>query len=1067
MKRKLLSFTLCTLALTVAINTTANAEVKNVGGQKLVITPYAADTYQINIGAYSSHLKDGYGDPELRLEITKGGNTVSDDKFLQETEMIINGTNYGKMSDFNFSKSPYSGFTLSGKDDFDKIKKECRTDNLNIVLKQKGKEILNFNLENKIDKAQREEWFGKTSTPTPAVINKKPLEDAITKAKALDKTNKTDDSIKKLNDEIKIAEALKDKAGVTQDEINAEAEKLGKIKLVDKPAVVTPVDKYTIEANLIKEIKKLNITLKKNEKALTPDEIKKIIDNDDITLNGNSYKLSDLSPTVISSGISISADKIPNELKGDKIVVKYKDSKSVEIKNILKETTTTPIYSVSDSSSLGLKDDTPKFILAIGKNKLDIDYTESDEFLNKTKIEINGTSFGTMKEAGFYFGQDGFYVSGVNSLKKFKAIIKDNKLKVKLTTDGQTYETTIINELTDEKIKEITGEKKKEEPKKPVVDPTVPKKITPTVSIDGFKLDPSSYSTKVEKNLLKIGITDIKRGSYLNEERQGEFEKVASLEVNGKDYGLLKDVASFKFGTYTVKADVWAKIIKEQGGFDKITTIKVVKKASAVEPVKPDKPVVKVDKKPLETAIADAKKAETTKGKTDESVAEYKKAIEEAQKVYDNKNATKEEVAQAVKDLENAKKLLKDKPVVSNVDKTDLEKAIKKAEAVDTKGKTDETIAELQKAIAEAKKIDSKTDATEKEVKEAKENLQKAIDGLVDIVIDKTELKATIEKIEKLNEKDYTVESYKNLKEKLAEAKAIMSKEDVTQDEIDEAREELEEAFNALKEVFIDLKGEYGKYADAFVYTNKTIVDRAGEDTYFNVKGGYLSVLERAGRAAERKNKKDRRVDHIIGGIQVGMSKQLDVNKNYRVGAFVEFDNELANHYMIGTTLKYKDSFKGFARYRLANYEGVKNHNIDLYGNYAKRYELSTNSYFEPSVGLYLTYSGETKLSDKVRLESRFGYLVDASVKAAKRYDEGLEVYVKPEVRAGNNDQKLYQVGTSNSAKIKKSEFRGSVELGVSKVYENGLTPMMNVRVKTDKQKEVGVDVRLGASYKF
>ena len=65
---------------------------------------------------------------------------------------------------------------------------------------------------------------------------------------------------------------------------------------------------------------------------------------------------------------------------------------------------------------------------------------------------------------------------------------------------------------------------------------------------------------------------------------------------------------------------------------------------------------------------------------------------------------------------------------------------------------------------------------------------------------DKTALYEQIAKAEKVNAKDYTEESYKNLTGVLAAAKEVAANENATQDEIDAAAEKLNVAVSALEE---------------------------------------------------------------------------------------------------------------------------------------------------------------------------------------------------------------------------------------------------------------------------
>ena len=68
-------------------------------------------------------------------------------------------------------------------------------------------------------------------------------------------------------------------------------------------------------------------------------------------------------------------------------------------------------------------------------------------------------------------------------------------------------------------------------------------------------------------------------------------------------------------------------------------------------------------------------------------------------------------------------------------------------------------------------------------------------------VLDKTELSNLITESESLKEKDYTAESWKSFIDILAQAKAILAKEDATQEEVNSIKASLEKAIEELKEV--------------------------------------------------------------------------------------------------------------------------------------------------------------------------------------------------------------------------------------------------------------------------
>ena len=95
-----------------------------------------------------------------------------------------------------------------------------------------------------------------------------------------------------------------------------------------------------------------------------------------------------------------------------------------------------------------------------------------------------------------------------------------------------------------------------------------------------------------------------------------------------------------------------------------------------------------------------------------------------------------------------------------------------------------------------AKAVADKDDATQTEVNTARKDLEKAKGNLVKnpAAADKDALNALIEACAKLQEKDYTADSWKVFKEKLDAAKVVADKDDAIQSEVDTARTDLETA---------------------------------------------------------------------------------------------------------------------------------------------------------------------------------------------------------------------------------------------------------------------------------
>ena len=98
---------------------------------------------------------------------------------------------------------------------------------------------------------------------------------------------------------------------------------------------------------------------------------------------------------------------------------------------------------------------------------------------------------------------------------------------------------------------------------------------------------------------------------------------------------------------------------------------------------------------------------------------------------------------------------------------------------------------EKAKSVLEDKNATQETvDTTVQELKAAKEQLV--------MKANKDELKAVIDSVANLSEKDYTKESGNNLQTALNNANLVLADENATQDEVDKAKTELQTAVNSL-----------------------------------------------------------------------------------------------------------------------------------------------------------------------------------------------------------------------------------------------------------------------------
>lgn len=131
-----------------------------------------------------------------------------------------------------------------------------------------------------------------------------------------------------------------------------------------------------------------------------------------------------------------------------------------------------------------------------------------------------------------------------------------------------------------------------------------------------------------------------------------------------------------------------------------------------------------------------------------------------------------------------------------------LKKLIATCENLEQGNYTEESWKEFTDALAAAKTTAGKTDVTAEEIDSAMDQLRAAYDGLEVPAgsVDTGKLTALVEKCSELTEQgNYTNESWAAFQEALKNAKDVLAKPDVTQEEIDQALEDLQTAYDGLK----------------------------------------------------------------------------------------------------------------------------------------------------------------------------------------------------------------------------------------------------------------------------
>ncbi|MBW4827998.1 MAG: FIVAR domain-containing protein [Clostridiaceae bacterium] len=146
----------------------------------------------------------------------------------------------------------------------------------------------------------------------------------------------------------------------------------------------------------------------------------------------------------------------------------------------------------------------------------------------------------------------------------------------------------------------------------------------------------------------------------------------------------------------------------------------------------------------------------------------------------------------------------------AEIDKTKLEEAISRAEKVEVEDKTEESVQALNEAILKGKEILGKEKVTQEEIDSAVRAIEVSINNLEDKEdpkepepkpeIDKTKLKETINKAEKIDTEGKTKDSIRALEVSILKGKEIFENEKITQEEVDNAVKSIEDSINSLKD---------------------------------------------------------------------------------------------------------------------------------------------------------------------------------------------------------------------------------------------------------------------------
>ncbi|MCH4837852.1 endo-alpha-N-acetylgalactosaminidase family protein [Bifidobacterium longum] len=327
------------------------------------------------------------------------------------------------------------------------------------------------------------------------------------------------------------------------------------------------------------------------------------------------------------------------------------------------------------------------------------------------------------------------------------------------------------------------------------------------------------YQFNLNKPTTINGLRYLPRSGGMNANGKIKGYRITLTLANGTTKGVVTDA---KFSTSTM----WQK-----ASFDAVENVTAVrltvlssagqsdsqanKFASAAElrlttNREVEEETVAPDKTDLNDTIAQANGLKES-DYTAESWAALVKAREAAQTVADDEKASAYDVALALANLESAIAGLEQAgeepgPGPVEVNKTDLQAAVNKADKLEKADYTAGSWDVFAKALKDAKQVLGNENATQQQVDDALKTLQDAISKLEAAtkpkpepgVVDKAALNATINKAAAINLGLYTDDSANALRAALKKAREVSADNDATQKQVDAAREALEKAIAAL-----------------------------------------------------------------------------------------------------------------------------------------------------------------------------------------------------------------------------------------------------------------------------
>ncbi|CAM3587868.1 endo-beta-N-acetylglucosaminidase [Erysipelothrix urinaevulpis] len=222
---------------------------------------------------------------------------------------------------------------------------------------------------------------------------------------------------------------------------------------------------------------------------------------------------------------------------------------------------------------------------------------------------------------------------------------------------------------------------------------------------------------------------------------------------------------------------------------------------------------------------------------TTDSVEKLENMIEQVEEILSDSNATQEDYEKAYNNLNKSINDLEIKQEV--VDKTSLKKSLMILENLDLELYDEKSNKLVQEAIEKANIIIENDEATEEEVEEMKLYLE-SIPSKLKLKVDKTNLMDLIKLVEKVDEENYTTDSFETFKQSLEFARGIVENPEATQSDVNTAYEKLSENYHNLIDINIPKENSVSKLKEKIQKAKLYEADKYTLESYKDLEDAIL-----------------------------------------------------------------------------------------------------------------------------------------------------------------------------------------------------------------------------------